>query len=510
MFSKKSSSNSTIKNVVTHNAYVDKSYIYKDDSFKPLNKLTYNTSNFITSYITNKDIISTSVHLSRSIPEEDIDDILDIKAYEELGLDQANSYIISSIETESTGDEREYHIFVAEPEVLDSYYLPVKEETKYLDLIIPAPLLYKSLYTKEILGDNSTHCFVYFTQNDAFVTLYKNGQYLYSKSIEFSLEQIYDKYCEAIGEKVDEKEFYSTLESEGLKTTNNDYQQNFMKIFAEVFITINDIIIYAKRAFNLETIDQMFIGSDKGPIIGLDDYSQNYLGLHSSDFNFNYNIENDEWYTDQLQYLMLLSSLDYLEDESALVNVTMYPRPPSFVNRASGQFIISTFAAVSLSLAYPLAYLVGSYINDAKIYALNIEDTKLKTEANKYKQILSEKKNIIKGLDTEINKLSTIYNGKAKTLKAIYERKVNYRLKSGIFHAIAEDLHKYEVHVDHIEGDENTLWLSMVSSDDRKFTELIKYISDRHYDEIVEIDIERIEKDQANNYYKGLLKVELR
>lgn len=283
-----------------------------------------------------------------------------------------------------------------------------------------------------------------------------------------------------------------------------------MKIFAEVFITINDIIIYAKRAFNLETIDQMFIGSDKGPIIGLDDYSQNYLGLHSSDFNFNYNIENDEWYTDQLQYLMLLSSLDYLEDESALVNVTMYPRPPSFVNRASGQFIISTFAAVSLSLAYPLAYLVGSYINDAKIYALNIEDTKLKTEANKYKQILLEKKNIIKGLDTEINKLSTIYNGKAKTLKAIYERKVNYRLKSGIFHAIAEDLHKYEVHVDHIEGDENTLWLSMVSSDDRKFTELIKYISDRHYDEIVEIDIERIEKDQANNYYKGLLKVELR
>ena len=60
-----------------------------------------------------------------------------------------------------------------------------------------------------------------------------------------------------------------------------------MKIFAEVFITINDIIIYVKRACNLEAIDQMFIGSDKGPIIGLDDYSQNYLGLHSSDLNFN-------------------------------------------------------------------------------------------------------------------------------------------------------------------------------------------------------------------------------
>lgn len=510
MFMKKSSSNSAIKNIVTHNVYANKSYIYKDEAFKPLNKLTYNTSNFITSYINNKDIITTTVRLSESIPEEDIADILEIKAYEELGLDQANSYIISSTEIESEDEEREYHIFVSEPDFLDSLYLPVKENTKYLDLIVPAPLLYKTLYTKEILGDNSTHCFVYFTQDDTFVTLYKNGQYIYSKSIEFSLEQIYDKYCEAVGEKVDEKEFYSILESEGLKTTNNDYQQNFMKIFAEVFITINDIIIYAKRAFELETIDQMFIGSQKGPIIGLDDYSQNYLGLHSTELNFNYNVESDEWYTDQLQYLMLLSSFDYIEDETSFVNLTMYPRPPSFLNRASGQFIISTFAAISLSLAYPLTYLVGSYLNDAKIYALNIENTQLKKESTKYKKILSEKKSIIKGLDGKINKLSGIYQGKTKTLKAIYEQKVNYRLKSGIYHSIADDLHKYEVQVNKMSGEKNTLWLSIVSSDDRKFTEVIKYISDTHFDDIVEIDIAKIEKDMVNNYYKGLLKVELK
>jgi hypothetical protein len=510
MFLKKSSSESTVKNVITLNAYTEKSYGFKNDLFKPLDKLTYNTSNFITSYVNNKDIISTTVNLSRSIPEEDIADILDIKAYEELGLDQANVYVISSIEVESAGEEREYHIFVAEPDSLDELYLPIKEQTKYVDLIVPAPLLFRSLYTKEILQDNNTHCFVYFTQNDAFVTIYSNGQYLYSKSIEYSLEQIYDKYCESIGEKVDEKEFYTILESEGLKTTNNDYQQNFMKIFAEVFITINDIIIYAKRAFNLDTIDQMFIGSEKGPIIGLDDYSQNYLGLHSSDFNFNYHVTNEEWYTDQLQYLMLLSSFDYMEDESSLVNLTMYPRAPSFVNRASGQFIISTFAAVSLSLAYPLVYLVGSYVNDAKIYALTIENNKLTTESNKYKKILSEKKSQIKVLDEKINALSTTYNGKAKTLTSIYDKKVNYRLKSGMFHTFAKELDQFEVNVDNLKTENDTLWLSLVSSDDRKFTELIKYMSDTHFDEIVAIDIKKIEKDPASDYYKGLLKVELK
>ena len=510
MFLKKSSLESTVKNVVTLNTYSDTKYAFKNDVFKPLDKLTYNTSNYITSYINNKDVITTTVTISRSIPEEDISDILDIKAYEELGLDHANTYIISSIEVENAGDERKYHVFVVEPESLDTLYLHIKEETKYIDLIVPAPLLYKSLYSRELLQENHTHCFVYFTKNDAFVTLYENGQYLYSKSIDFSLEQMYEKYCEAVGEKVDEKEFYTTLESEGLKTSNSNYQQNFTKIFAEVFITINDIIIYAKRAFHLDTIDQVFIGSERGPIIGLDDYSQNYLGLHSSEFNFNYNVTNEEWYTDQLQYMMLLSALDYMEDESSLVNLTMYPRAPSFLKRASGQFIIATFAAISLSLAYPIVYLVGSYVNDAKIYALTIENNRLTTESNTYKKILGEKKNQIKGLDEKIQALTTKYEGKAKTLTAIYDKKVNYRLKSGIFHRLAEELSKFEVNVETIKSDVDTLWVSLVSTDDRKFTEVIKYISDTHFDEIIEIDIERIQKDPISNYYKGLLKVELK
>ena len=516
MFLKKNSSKeskSAIKNIVTINAYTDKSYIYKNGSFQSLNKLSYNTSNFITSYVSNKDMISTTIQLSRSIPEEDITDILEIKAYEELGLDQASDYIISSTEVENTGEEREFHLFVAEPEILDKLYLPIKQETKYIDLIIPAPLLYKSLYKKEILNDSGTHCFMYFTQQDAFVTFYKDGEYLYSKSIEFSLEQMYDKYCEIVGEQVEKKEFFSILETEGLKATNSDYQQNFMKIFGEIFIMVNDIIIYTKRAFQLETIDHMFIGSVQGPIIGLDEYSQNYLGLQSADLNFDYNgqsINNDEWYTDQLQYLMLLNSIDYMEDKSSIVNLTMFPRAPSFMNRASGQFIIATLTAIAVGLAYPLVYLIGSYANDAKIYALTIQNNELTTETNKYKKILSAKKQEISVLDKEITKLSDIYKGRTQTLTSIYDKKVNYRLKSGTFHTIANELNKFGVHVDMMYSENDILWLSLVSSDDRKFTELIKYISDNHFDELNQIDIEIIQKDQESDYYKGILKVDLR
>ena len=510
MFLKKSSSQPAIKNIVTVNAYAGKYYQFKDNTLQPLRKLTYNTSNFIASYISIKDLITTTISLSRSIPEEDIPDVIDIKAYEELGLDQAKDYLISYTESKESGEEREFHIFVADPEVLDDNFLPIKEETKYIDLLTPAPLLYKALYKKEILDDNGTQCFVYFTMFDASVTLYRNGEFLYSKSIDFDLETIYNKYCELVGEQVEAKEFFSVLEQEGLKTGREHYQENLMKIFGEVFININDIIIYAKRACDLERIDHMFIGTENGPIIGLDDYSQNYLGLQSSEFNFNYHIECEEWYTDQLQYLMLLNTFDYLEDELSVVNLTRYPRPPSFLNRASGQFIISTFVAITVGLAYPLFYLIGSYINDASIYTLNLQNDTVSIEAQKYKKILGEKRAVIAGMEEKIAKLSETYQAKTKTLTSIYDKKVNYRLKSGIFHTLAEELNRFGVHIEELKSENDTIWLALVSSEDRKLTELIKYISDNYFQEINQINIELIEKDPESSYYKGLLKVDLK
>jgi len=503
-------SQTTVKNIITVNAYADKYYQFKNGNFNSLSKLTYNTSNFVSSYLNNKDMITTVVNISRSIPEEDISDVIDIKAYEELGLDQASDYVISSIESESSGEEREFHIFVSEPEVMHTLYQPIREQTKYIDLIVPAPLLYKALYNKEIVTSRGVHCYVYFTRQDAFVTLYRDGEFLYAKSIEFSLEQIYDKFCELAGENVDEKVFFAMLESEGLKTTKYEDQQNLIKIFGEIFITINDIIVYAKRAFHIDKIDKIYIGSVNGPIAGLDEYSQSYLGLESIDLNFNYDIKNDEWYTDQLQYLLLLSTFDYHENESSIVNLTMFPRAPSFTKRASGQFIMATAAATILGLAYPLGYLVGAYMDDAKTSLLTDKKDTLKEESDKYKKILGKKKEKIDVLDKKIVELSNRYSGKTKTLTSIYDKKVNYRLKSGTLYNLAEDLTHNDVNVDMLVTKNDILSLSLVSPDDRKITELIEYISDTHFNDINGIDIQRIEKDKNNGYYKGLLKVDLR
>ena len=131
-------------------------------------------------------------------------------------------------------------------------------------------------------------------------------------------------------------------------------------------------------------------------------------------------------------------------------------------------------------------------------------------EANKYKKILGEKKKQISQLDKELARLSKLYSEKTKTLQSVYKEKVDYHLKSELFYTIAEELNRFNVHVDRIFTKEDTIWMSLVSSDDRKLTELIKYISETHFDEIKEINIELIEKEPGSEHYKGLLKVELR
>ena len=64
--------------------------------------------------------------------------------------------------------------------------------------------------------------------------------------------------------------------------------------------------------------------------------------------------------------------------------------------------------------------------------------------------------------------------------------------------------------LEHIKSENDVIWLSLVSSNDRKLTELIKYISDNHFHELNQIDIKLIEKDPESSYFKGLLKVDLK
>ena len=496
------------KNIITINPYINSFYEYKNQELKKLEKLVYSDKSYNISYIANKDMIITSLDLGYGVDEEEIDDLLYMKAYEELGLDEEKEYTINYEKRDEDKETNVYNVFITEPETIDSKFAEVVEETKYLDLIVPVPLLFKTLYRNNILENKDAHCYIYFTMTDAFVAIYKDGNFIYSKSLEYSLEQIYEKYCALVGEKIDKKEFFEVLDSEGLKATSAEYQQNLMRIFGEIFLQINDIVIYAKRAYNIESIQKLFLGSVNSPIIGLSDYGYNYLGIPTFNLDFNFDIKNDEWYVDQLQYLMVKTGLDYIEEPTKTLNISTYPRAPIFAKRASGQFILSILSTSVLAVGLPLFYLIPAYTYEGINIKLSSDSRSLAKEAAQYKKILKEKTEVIKKNRVKLKELETIFENKAKTLTSIYSKKVNYKFKSDFLYTFAKDLAKHNLHIEQIFSEENNFTLHIISADEKNITRYIKEVSKKYFNDIKSIDIKRIEFNEEEFLYRGVLKVE--
>ncbi|WP_292654936.1 hypothetical protein [Nitratifractor sp.] len=500
----------TYQSIVTIDSYNHRFYLYKNDTLHAIDKLQFKRHNYYTTFVANKDLIIAPLEISRNIPDEDIAGALEDKAYDELGLDPATEYLFQYREVTGEGEGRKFQLFVLDRGRYDELFAEVREEIKYIDLVVPAPLLYQPLYENSILEGKKVHCFLYFTHYDTTLTFYRDGEYLYSKSIQYTLKHLYDRYCEIAGKTVDEKQFFRIFQKEGVKTTHLEFQQNLTKLFNEIFITINDIVIYTKRAYNVDVIDHMYIGSELGPISGVDEYAQNYLGLYSSSMIFDFKIKSDEWYVDQYHPLMVRKSEKYLEDPEGMINFSQNPRPPVFHKRASGQFILSLAAAILLASAYPLYYLTTSYLIDLKNYQLSKQEHQLAAEVAKYRSILGKKKAKIKELDARIAQLRKSYNAKEKTLISVYDKKVNYRLKSNQLAAFADELSRFGLHSDEMTSNEDHYAISILANSDENITGLVKDVTEKYAKEISRIDIERIAADENSSFYRGILKVDLK
>jgi len=313
-----------------------------------------------------------------------------------------------------------------------------------------------------------------------------------------------------VGDTVDEAKFYRNLQKDGLKALQSDFQQNLMKLFGEIFISINDIIIYTKRAYDLEVIDQMFIGSSLGAIAGLDEYVQNYLGFHSMPLEFDFDIRTEEWHTDQLQYMMAASAFQYQEDSAGLVNFTLFPKPPTFFKRPAGQITAMTMAALLAALALPAYHYVSASMNNLQVSQLQEQDKVLSRDVARYKRILRQKKEEYDQALAVVKDLSGRFVAKEKTLRSVYDKKVNYRLKSDQITALSQDLSQYGVKTNAIVSDMDSYSISLISSSDTKITQLIKAVSDKYANAIRSIDIKTIQKESNSTFYQGVLKVDLR
>lgn len=468
------------KKIVGLDPYLQKYIIYDNEKkdIRLAHEAKTNRHTLHSSYLQTKHFITTKLKISKNIPNEDVEDILVTKAYEELDLDPTVEYKITHIEmpTDLHSKEREFQLFIADSNLLHELFDPYIEKLEFLDYIFPLPMLFKTLYTNDILINYETHMFIYFQNDDAFLTLYKDGQFIYAISLKFSFEYMAQRLSELKGSEVTIEELIENLHKYGLRLPDFQEVQHYMQIFSELFMHINDVLIYTKKSFDLEKIDKIFISSDIGLIQGIEEYAQTYLGQRAYDFEFDYGFLQSDPSVTHIHSLLILATKECFEEEEC-VNFTIFNRPPPLWKRPSGQLLATVAASFVIALAYPLYNYAFAYKYQLEKLLLQKEYTKTHAKRVSLEAQINRIKNEIKNIDNQTKVVLAHLNEKKESLKKIYDKKVHYIMKAATVAEISQDLRKYNIHLLDLNNTNKTFNLAVTATDDKKITELIKYIT---------------------------------
>jgi len=500
--------------VLSINPYKDTYFIGTSGKLSQSKSIGYSKTQYTMSFLNTNDFLTALIGVSKNIPDDDLPFAIENKVYEELALDMAIEYNIQYVESGHHLDEKEryFHIFIVDPLTMDETFENSIEKIKYLDQIVPVPLLLKGLYQREIVTAVGVHCYIYFQDNDAFFTIYNEQEFVYTKSLKYSIKMMHERFCELYGEQVSVSLFMELLSSDGLASENKEYQRDLIKLFGELFLHINDVLTYAKRAFELDTIDQVYIGSQIGSIAGLDEYSQTYLGLISKSFDFNYGFDTKGVYVDQVHQLMQLYTMTESEERYES-NFSLYPRPPKFMQRASGKLIAIMGIAIVIAFAYPVGFW-------GLTFAEQMDKSLLDTEYNEIHSIKTtrqatinlktiEKTAIVKLVNAEQTELDRQMN----TLTKIHDIKVNYPMKAKLATEFSADLNKFKVKLEKLSYHETEgfkgFTFHMVSNKDKDITRLLEYLTSKKTSRF-QFRLEEIKYDEEKKRYLSEMKAVLR
>jgi len=495
----------TFSSVISINPYAGEYYIGSANFISKTDNPRYAKEQYAISFINTKDFLHAQLGISKNIPEEDIKDALIHKAYDELALDQAVEYRIEAIESfANLDDENKYfHVFISDPLELDSIFESTLEKIKYIDTIIPTPLLIKSLYTKEIVDSNGVDCYVYIQENDAFLTIYNEQNFLDVKSLKFSLLEMHEKFCELYGEQIEYEKFCQFLSNENLRTSDSPYIDSILKLYKELFTNINEVLTYTKRRFELDKIDRIYIGSSLYFESKLYEILETEISVKSYLFEFDYGFENSGAYIDQMHQLMYLNTM-LSEEKKYLINFSSYHRPPKFLKRESGKIIALTLISFIIAFAYPVTYWSLGYAQNMQLVLLRNNYNEIHSKKIIREATLQKKRADLKKVTELLNNEKKDFQEKKTTLIKIKKIKSGYIMKAKILTTFTKQFNTYDVKVRslgyHETDASKKFFFDLVATNSSKITKLLKHLTNVYQNEF-KFDLKTIMFDPKTKLY---------
>ena len=147
--------------IVAYDPYLQTSFAFSDNKIQPVELSKANKNSYFVSYIKYKDLIVGNVEMPSSTEEDDVSNLITIKAYELFSLDPAAEYKIVYNEFNGLSSENKiFNVFISDVLSSDKLFSLFVKKVPYIDYVVAAPLAFEALYKKNILSAQNVDAFI--------------------------------------------------------------------------------------------------------------------------------------------------------------------------------------------------------------------------------------------------------------------------------------------------------------------------------------------------------------
>ena len=382
--------------------YLQDEYIYINEDGRVVRKELSYEKGIITATIGYKDILNITFKLPKNIEKEMLEIEAEKYVFTEGSLDYNKEYKINYVFREY---EEYYNVeaFVVETETLKKEFEKYLKTYKYIDFISPKPFVFKSYY--DIINDAPKNdAFIYFTEDEAFLSCYEKGEFIFVKSIT-KLSNLAKDLDKKIPEVVD------ILQNKGLDSQLYEDAQEFGVVesfFSQFFMKVNNLINYSVSYYGLSKIERIIFYSS----FEIKDLFENYVNFWNlSGIEFK-KLEIESEY-DPFDYTALIYNSKHYQNENE--NFTIFPKPVPFYKTKSGMFVI---LAVVVLFVLAADALYKYQIISKQEEQITLLKKKIARNSRKHKMVLTA----IKKYKNQIEKIKKQNNYIQKQITNIYEK----------------------------------------------------------------------------------------
>ncbi len=441
-----------------------------NEQIKPVSKLNTKKATAASRLYYN-DIITHSFKLEKKYSTNELAIAVELKMYEDLGLDIQKEYKISHIQKHTEIENiLLIEAFAYDKNSVQQKYAQTFKNIKHLDFIAIAPLSFETLYTNNKI-EKGNDVFVYIGEDEAFLTFYKDGTYISSKKIKTLNEMIKDLESkniritledlkEVLSQKGVDKEKYTLLEY-------NIYDYIYIT-FEKIFSTIKNLALHNRNIYNFTKLDNIYIKTSSGTIPHLYTLIKEYI-----DDAKLYPINLFKEYPN-LDFIDILSAhyiQDKIKNNDNSLNATFYKKKIPFHKTEVGRFSLVASSTLLIVLSYP-------FYAQLELNKLEKANEQLQQKVQKLSsstKILQKKHKNIKKEIVALKEQQSIVTKKFNKLQKVTDTLLSLKSEdskyTNILLTVNSLLQKYALSVDKVtQSAERTIDLELYSKKNKRDT----------------------------------------